>query len=329
MIDIRDSIPSHIVDLCRKASGSNMGSIVDLGRRREQALAALVEWVAKAPEAQRTTGPSITMVGEERSCQPVDEFCTSKLHTSGLVIRCGMPPRHGGLHQYGLRAWTDAEAAQQAAAPQEILNSVVKASRVAVSDAIADINSVAAKLDAENSRAAAPQEQPDFTSLCEKFRYRFGLPREVFVGVRRHWYDQLDADHLSEWLLELESNIASAVKAKDEQCNAINEARAAAVKRADDLELQLAMELRRADSAEENGGCKMSLEQKELTVSRLAVETAIDFELRACAARIIGLNGSVTKELFLKRYGLAFAAAWKAIPKLLEKRERVAKEGAK
>lgn len=62
---------------------------------------------------------------------------------------------------------------------------------------------------------------------------------------------------------------------------------------------------------------KITPEQERAANQRFAAETAIDFELRACAARVIGMAGDcVTPELFMERARLAFVAAVSAIPKM-------------
>ena len=53
--------------------------------------------------------------------------------------------------------------------------------------------------------------------------------------------------------------------------------------------------------------------------ARFAIATAIDYELRAASARIIGLNPGVTEELFLIRCKLAFVDAKKKIDSIAEK----------
>ncbi len=50
--------------------------------------------------------------------------------------------------------------------------------------------------------------------------------------------------------------------------------------------------------------------------SRFAIEIAIDSELRACAARVLGLNAGADRDLFLKRCGLAFDEVEKKLSKL-------------
>jgi hypothetical protein len=57
-------------------------------------------------------------------------------------------------------------------------------------------------------------------------------------------------------------------------------------------------------------------EQKLAIRSRFVVELAIDYELRACVARIMGLNAGATEDLLVMRFKLAISDVAKRLSKL-------------